>query len=226
MKMRFKVFTIAVALTVTTAPIAQAIEMPALSDAAAVSANSNIQQVAATSGTAAQGMIENLGKTAMDAIADTSMSADKKKALFRQILSQNFDMATIGKFAAGRYWRQATPAQQAEYQSLYEKMVINVYRHRFNNYSGQTFSVTGNRVDESGDAVVSSVVKGSSAPVSVDWRVRNKGAGPRVIDVMVEGVSMAVTQRNDFASVVEQGGGTFQALIDYLKKGGTSDVQK
>jgi phospholipid transport system substrate-binding protein len=208
-------------------PLAFAMNASAMDVAApaAPQTGSTAIQASATNGEAAQSMIEHLGKTAMDAIADKSMPDAKKKALFHQLLAQNFDMTTIGRFAAGKYWRQATPAQQQEYLRLYEEMVISVYTQRFNNYSGQTFSVTGNRMDESGDAVVSSQVTGSGSPVSVDWRVRNKGAGPKIIDVMVEGVSMAVTQRNDFASIVAQGGGTFDALISYLKNGGVSDVK-
>jgi phospholipid transport system substrate-binding protein len=229
MNMRFKFLTLAVTV-IAAAPAASAFEMPSaansLAPAMSIANNDNLITVAATSGTAAQNAIEKLGATAMAAISDKDMGAAKKKALFHQLLSQNFDMNTIGKFAAGRYWRQATPAQQAQFQSLYEQMVISVYTRRFDNYAGQTFRVTGNRVDESGDVVVSSVVQGGGAPVNVDWRLRNKGNGPRIIDVMVEGVSMAVTQRNDFAGIVEQGGGTFDALIEYLKKGGTSDVQK
>ena len=229
MNMRFQFLTLSLTVLVA-APAAYAFDVPAMGDtvAPAISSahNDNMQTVSATSGTAAQSMVAKLGETAMAAISDKSMSDMKKKAIFHQLLSQNFDMATVGKFAAGKFWRQATPQQQQQYLSLYEAMVINVYTQRFNNYSGQTFTVTGNRVDESGDAVVSSTVQGEGAPVSVDWRVRNKGQGPKIIDVMVEGVSMAVTQRNDFAGVVEQGGGTFDALIEYLKKGGTSDVQK
>lgn len=180
----------------------------------------------ATDGAAAQAQIEKLGAAAMSAISNTSSSEAQKKATFKSLLNQNFDMPTIGRFALGRYWRTATPAQQQEYLALYQKMVIDVYTSRFNRYSGQTFKVTGNRVDDSGDVVVSSVVEGNGSPVLVDWRVRAKGGAYRIIDVMVEGVSMAVTQRNDFAGVIQQGGGTIDALIEYLKKGGTSDVKE
>src|SRR5690606_23631141 len=76
---------------------------------------------AATANTAgAQTMITRLGDTAMAAIKDKSMTEPKKKALFHQILGDNFDMPTIARFAAGKFWRQASPAQQAEYLRLYE----------------------------------------------------------------------------------------------------------
>ncbi|MBU6235782.1 MAG: ABC transporter substrate-binding protein [Alphaproteobacteria bacterium] len=196
---------------------------------AVVSAMSSAQTVfvSANDGAAAKSMISRLGDEAIRTISNSGLDEASKKQTFRRLLTQNFDMATIGRFAMGKYWRQATPQQQAEYTRLYEKMIVDVYTARFNKYSGQTFEVTDTRVDESGDIVVSSnVVSSGSTPVSVDWRVRPKGGGYRIIDVMVEGVSMAVTQRNDFAGVIQQGGGTVDALLDYLKKGGTSDVKK
>jgi len=177
-------------------------------------------------GEAAQSMITNLGNQAMAVIADTSMTQDKKKAVFRTLLTGNFDMKTIGKFALGRYWRDTSDAQQAEYLKLYENMIVNVYTARFENYQGQKFTVIDNRVDaDSGDVVVNSTISGSGSPVNVAWRVRPKGGSYKIIDVMVEGVSMAVTQRNDFAGVVQKGGNNVSALLDYLRQGGTSDVK-
>ena len=183
--------------------------------------------VLAGTGEAAQGMITTLGNQAMAAIADTGMDAAKKKALFRTILTQNFDMKTIGKFALGRFWREASEAQQAQYLKLYQDMIVNVYSARFENYSGQKFNVVDHRVDDaSGDVIVNSTITGKGSPVNVSWRVRPKGGAYKIIDVMVEGVSMAVTQRNDFAGVIQKGGNNVEALLTYLRAGGTSDVEK
>lgn len=203
---------------------ARALVLPAALDSAAPVALGIVQ---VNAGSAAQTMVERLGEEAINTIADKDMSASAKKQTFSRLLTRNFDMATIGRFAMGRYWRVATPQQQAEYLRLFEKMVVDVYTARFDKYSGQSFDVTGNRVDDSGDIVVSSkvVAKGSPA-VAVDWRVRPKAGGYRIIDVMVEGVSMAVTQRSDFASIIQKGGGTVDALLEYLRKGGTSDAGK
>lgn len=180
--------------------------------------------VLANTGEGAQSMITRLGDQAMAAIADESLDAAKKKQLFRTMLSSNFDMKTIGKFAMGKFWRETSPAQQAEYLKLYENMIINVYTARFENYEGQKFKVLDNRLDDSGDVIVNSTITGGGAPVNVAWRVRPKNGSYKIIDVMVEGVSMAVTQRNDFAGVIQKGGNNVDALLTYLRQGGTSDV--
>jgi phospholipid transport system substrate-binding protein len=216
----FRIFALTLALLMA-GPALALDAMPML----AGSATQQILPVASTDGAAAQTMVTRLGDRAMAAIQDKTQSEAQKKQTFHQLLGQNFDMSTIGRFAMGRFWKVATPEQQQEYLRLYQKMVIDVYTSRFNRYSGQKFTVTGNRVDESGDIVVNSQITGDGSPVTVDWRVRAKGGVYRVIDVMVEGVSMAGTQRNDFAGIIQQGGGTVDALLDYLRKGGTSDVE-
>lgn len=176
-------------------------------------------------GSDAQATIERLGERAMSAIANKSMSKDQKSAEFRKLLSEGFDMETAARFAAGRHWRELSDAQRREYLKLYEDMIIRVYSARFDSYKGQKFRVNGNRIDESGDVVVTSQIIGHGAPIDVAWRVRQKGKQMRVIDVIVEGVSMAMTQRNDFASVIQRGGNNIGALLTYLRQGGTSDIK-
>lgn len=176
-------------------------------------------------GAQAQAAIERLSTRAMDAIANKSMPKAEKAAIFRKLLSEGFDMETAARFAAGRFWRELSDAQKREYLSLYQDMIIRVYSARFDSYNGQKFKILGHRSDESGDYVVNSQIIGAGAPVNVTWRVRAKGNDMRVIDVIVEGVSMAVTQRNDFASVIQRGGNNINALLTYLRQGGTSDIK-
>ena len=65
--------------------------------------------------------------------------------------------------------------------------------------------------------VTSQVIQKDGPPVNLQWRVRKKDGGLRVVDVVVEGVSMSVTQRSDFASVIQSGGGKLDALIAHLR---------
>ena len=158
-----------------------------------------------------------MAKQAISIISDKSLSLEQQKTKFAPLLRNNFDTDKIGKFALGRYNRQLTSAQRSEYNSLFSKMIVSVYTARFQEYSGQTVSVTGARKDEkSGDILVNSLINQPSGgqPVPVDWRIRNG----KVIDVIVTGVSMSVTQRDDFASVISQGNGKIDALLAYLRQ--------
>lgn len=174
-----------------------------------------VMTVNAESATPAEKMISGLGEQAITALKMTTDTSERQ-AEFNRLLNKHFDMDTIARFALGRYWGQATPQEQKEYTELFKKMVINVYSRRFEEYSGQDFKVVGSKPAGRDDVVVNSLIvpQGSGPRVSVDWRVRNG----KIIDVMVEGVSMSVTQRSEFASIIQRGGGQISALIDHLKK--------
>ncbi|MCB9983790.1 MAG: ABC transporter substrate-binding protein [Rhodospirillales bacterium] len=152
-------------------------------------------------------------------LSNGQLSPDVQKEKFRTLLTKNFDMKTIARFSLGRYWRDATDAQRDEYMTLFKTMIVDVYSSRFSEYQGQTVEIVGSREEGAKDILVHSVLKQSSGPdVKVDWRVRSRNGDYKVIDVIVEGVSMAMTQRSDFSSVVQRGGGDIEALLVHLRQ--------
>ena len=174
---------------------------------------------AATDQAAAKATVEKLGSEAISFLEDSSLNDAQKAAKFRTLLQRTFDMQTIGRFALGRYWRTATPAQQKEYLKLFEDMIVRVYSSRFDEYDGQDFIVKSVTDTGKGDALVTSMITPPrGADVQVDWRMREKNGRPHVIDVIIEGVSMGLTQRSDFSSVIQRGGGNIDVLLDHLRK--------
>lgn len=126
-------------------------------------------------------------------------------------------MKTIGRFSLGRYWRVSTAEQRREYLDLFNHMIIQVYSNRFSEYSGQSFETAGFRQESEKDTIVTSYISDDKTKVQVDWRVRHKNGHYKVVDVMVEGVSMSMTQRSDFSSVIQRGGGNISVLLDHLR---------
>lgn len=168
----------------------------------------------------AEKFVQQVADQGIGFLSNASLSESQKKSRFKNLLTQRFDLKTIGRFAMGRYWRTATKAQRAEYQKLFEKMVLEVYAGRFGEYKGQALEVRGSRRDSEKDITVHSVIVQDSGPeISLDWRVRFKNGRYRVIDVVVEGISMAVTQRSDFSSVIQRGGGKVDVLLAHLREG-------
>ena len=167
----------------------------------------------------AEAFISNLAEKGTGVLADPDVSGEKQKSAFRKLLNANFDMNTIARFSLGRYWRTASPAQRDEYMNLFKNMIIEVYSARFKDYEGQKIEVVGSRQENEKDILVHSLLKQPSGPdVKVDWRVRHKSGKYQVVDVIVEGVSMALTQRSDFASVIQRGGGEVEALLANLRE--------
>lgn len=151
--------------------------------------------------------INQLGNQAIDTLRATNLTLDQREARFRSLLSQGFDLRFIGRFVLGRYWRGATPDQQNDYIDLYGEYLLQIYSARLGGYSGETLTVIGARMVNDKDFVVSTNLTRPSGPaIAADWRVRVIDGQYRIIDIMIEGISMAVTQRSEFASVVQRDG--------------------
>ncbi len=180
------------------------------------------QPVTANVDAVAQGaekFITKLADQGIGFLGDQTISQDKQRSEFRKLLNRNFDMNTIARFSLGRHWRSASKAQRDEYMKLFKAMVIDVYSDRFQDYQGQKIAVTGSRKEGERDILVHSLLTQESGPdVKVDWRVRQRDGKYKVIDVIVEGVSMALTQRSDFSSVIQRGGGNMDALLVHLRE--------
>ncbi len=163
--------------------------------------------------------VSEMGDKAISFLSNSSLSQTQKEKEFQKLLKRNFDMPTIGRFALGKNWRSATAAQKKEYLNLFEDMVVRVYASRFNEYNGEGFDVASVKASGKKDMLVTSyIVPNGGSKVQVDWRVRNKNGTNKIIDVIIEGVSMSLTQRSDFSSVIQRGGGDFEVLLAHLRK--------
>jgi phospholipid transport system substrate-binding protein len=165
--------------------------------------------------------IEDLSQQAVEALTEPNISRGERETRFRKLLGQHFAVTTIGQWVLGRYWKTATLEERKEFLSLFEDLLVVTYVNRFERYSGETLSVEKTLVDDkSGDAVVfSHLNRPDGAPVvSVGWRLRSKGESFKVVDVMVEGVSMGQTQRSEFASVIRKHGGRVKGLLAELRE--------
>tara|TARA_Y100000590_G_scaffold364315_2_gene422634 strand:- start:19140 stop:19850 length:711 start_codon:yes stop_codon:yes gene_type:complete len=168
----------------------------------------------------AEAFINDLAKTAIGFLSNEALSTQDKEKQFKKLLNNRFDMRSIGRFAMGRYWRTASTDQQKEYLTLFNDMIVQVYSRRFSEYQGQAIEVISSRPEGKRDILVASFIKQDNGPdVRLDWRLRTGKDGKlKVIDIVVEGVSMALTQRSDFASVIQRGGGNVQILISHLEQ--------
>lgn len=166
-----------------------------------------------------QNFIKDIADRGIGFLKNQELSVENREKEFRNMLEESFDMKTIGRFALGKYWRQATKDQKKEYLCLFENMIVNVYSRRFGEYNGEKFEVISSREQGTSDVIVAShIITGGSEPISIDWRVRKKDDHFVVIDIIVAGVSMALTQRSDFAAVIQRGGGKIDVLLEHLRK--------
>ncbi|MGH7064408.1 MAG: MlaC/ttg2D family ABC transporter substrate-binding protein [Stellaceae bacterium] len=162
-------------------------------------------------------MINDLGNHALEVLGK-NVPPGEREARFRQLFHQDFDVPGIARFVLGRYWRTATPAEQQEFVGLFSEYTALAYSNRLAEYSGETLKVLGSRAQPDGSLVQSEIVRPNGAPpAKVDWRLTRTDGGYKISDVIVEGISMAVTQRSEFASVIQRNGGQVQGLIRVLR---------
>ena len=152
--------------------------------------------------------------------------AAERQALFRDLFHRDFDTDGIARFVLGRYWRIASPDQQKEFLKQFDDYVVYVYTARLSDFEGEQFKITGARPDQ--DAVLVStdvMTPGAPQPLKVDWRLTDHDGAYKISDVIVDGVSMLVTQRSEFASVIQRHGGQVQGLIDLMRQKTASATQ-
>jgi phospholipid transport system substrate-binding protein len=164
--------------------------------------------------------IQDLGNKAVAVIADKSLTPEQRSTKYGALLQEAFDIPSIGRFVIGRAWNTASPPQQQEYLKLFQSLVIKIYGDRLNFYSGESFHVNAVHQENEREVIVSSVIDhpGGAQPTSVDWRVHQVNGKFMIVDVVVEGVSQSVTQRQEYASILERNNGNFDALLNQMRQ--------
>ncbi len=169
---------------------------------------------------AASRFIDGLASQAIEALTGAQVSPQERASRFRVLLRDHFAVETIARWVLGRHWRNASPAEQKEYLSLFEDLMVAMYADRFVNYSGEKLVVRQASLAQDGDVVVATDIQspGGTQPFRVDWRVRERDSRYQIVDVIVDGISMGQTQRSEFASFIRQNGGTVEGLNAELRK--------
>lgn len=164
--------------------------------------------------------IQDLGNKAIGVITDKNLEEGQRSKKYSELLHDAFDLETIGHFVIGRAWDSAPVEQRQEYMKLFEQLVIRIYGDRLSFYSGEGFHVKAVRPETDKDTVVSSEIThpGGATPTTVDWRVRQNNGKFAIVDVVIEGVSQSVTQRQEYASIIQRDGGKLDQLLILMRQ--------
>jgi phospholipid transport system substrate-binding protein len=174
---------------------------------------------AALSPDAAQKFISSLGGDAVGSLTGSTITQAERETRFRSLLESHFDMPGISKFVLGRYWKLASDPQQSEFKKLFETLLVQSYAKTFAQYGGEKFQVTKSWTDGDGSIIVNTHIDRPNGDIiRLDWRVADQADTMRIIDLVVEGVSLRATHRSDFASAIQSSGGTIAGLLDVLRQ--------
>jgi phospholipid transport system substrate-binding protein len=142
-----------------------------------------------------------------------------RQTRFRELFQADFDGPGIARFVLGRYWRSASDDERREFLELFENYVVLVYSTRLADFSGEVLKVRGSRSDPDGIIVSTDIISpGGAAPIKVEWRLVKADGAFKINDVTIEGISMMVTQRSEFASVIQRHGGQVEGLLTLMRE--------
>lgn len=162
--------------------------------------------------------INHFAEAGIEGILTADIDDTEKIARFRTLFNDGFDIPAISRFVIGRTWRRTSDADKEAFITLFEDVIVYTWSRRFSEYTGQTIEVRGTTRDgNTGTLVDSVIVDEGGQTISAQWRLRMREGGLRIVDLIIEGVSMAITYRQDYTSVIRQQGG-MSGLLDLLGK--------
>jgi len=147
-------------------------------------------------------------------LVQTQASTETKANRLEAIMAHAAAMPQIARFAAGRAWRDMNEEQRARYTEAFAHFLATVYARRFQDYAGE--KVTFGRVRNAGKKgflVETAITQPAAAPVAVSWLVNDRPGHIVIADIIIEGVSMVTTQREEIGGMLDARGGDIEKLI-------------
>jgi phospholipid transport system substrate-binding protein len=174
--------------------------------------------LAAPSAADAQRLIKEVSAEVLAILSDPGLGDRQKFDALVDLLSDPIDLDLVARLILGRHWRSANDAQRQEYLGLFREYALANLASKLHLYQGQSFEVTGAKVVSDQDALVTSrILNDDQGPLQVDWRLRERDDASLVtIDVIVAGVSLVVSLRSEFGTVIERQG--FDGLLAELRQ--------
>lgn len=152
------------------------------------------------------------------AIVRTATAQEPRVEQMLALLRRRAAVPQIARFTAGLAWRSMSPAQQDAFVDAFETHAARAYTGVIGDYAGQTVEVTGSLDAGRRGVLVQSVVGAPGQPATrVDWLVSDREGAPQIVDVVAEGVSLSISQREEFAAMLERRGGDIDRFIADLK---------
>jgi phospholipid transport system substrate-binding protein len=166
----------------------------------------------------------SFGKRAADEINNESLSEADREQRFRELFNEVIDVPAIGQFVLGIHWRGATAKQRADFLAVFEDMAVQRFlpmiTRQSAEYAGKSFSIVDVRRDQTNEDrvyVASSLTREEGPPIRMVWQLREHDGRFKVLDINIEGLSMALTLRQEYSSVVKRSGGV-DGLVKLLRE--------
>ena len=161
--------------------------------------------------------VADLGNEGIQTLGPQVTTQERVSRLYK-LFEGDFDVSGIGRFAIGRYWEAFSLEQQQEFQRLFQDYTVHAYADKLGKFGGAQFKVTGSEPSADGVVVHSEVIRADGHPVQIDWHLISASDGYKVSDVYVDQVSMKISQRDEFAKIIQNNSGQPAALLAVMRQ--------
>lgn len=176
-----------------------------------------LQRTAAQAVEKASAFVQQTGNQLV-AIVNGSQTAAQKRQAITQILEGAVDVDGIARFCLGRFWRTASADQQKRFVVAFHEVLVTNISSKLGEYKGVKLTVQRGRQQDD-EAIVTTVVeRPNNPPTTVDWIIEKPASAPKIVDVVAEGTSLRLTQRQDYASYMTRNNNDVDALINAMKQ--------
>jgi len=163
-------------------------------------------------------VVQRLTDAALGVLRDKALSSDDKRHKLEQLVYAETDFETIARLVLARNWSRFSEPQQKEFMELFKEHLSVTYGRSIENYHNERVEVTGDHEEARGDWTVNTKILrgGGASDILVDYRLRKEGDTWRIIDFVIERVSLIANFRSQFQDLVSQGGP--QKVLEVLRE--------
>jgi phospholipid transport system substrate-binding protein len=165
----------------------------------------------------ATAFVQQTGDKLVTVVNGSLNTSDKRRAL-AQIIEASVDVDDVARFCLGRFWRTASADQQKRFVNAFHEVLVTNISGKLGEYQGVKLTVQHARMQDD-DAIVATTVERPNNPTTtVDWVIEQPMNNPKIVDVLAEGTSLRLTQRQDYASYLTRNNNDVDALINAMKQ--------
>jgi len=164
----------------------------------------------------ARAVVETTANRVLEILRDEELSESVKQERIRELAYARFDFDTIAKLVLARNWRRLSAEERQEFVEEFKRHLALTYGGNLDEYRNEAVEIEGSRLERNGDVTVRTRLVGRPEPILVDYRLRELEGKWRVIDVIIEGVSMISNFRSQTREIIHEQGA--RGLIETLRE--------
>lgn len=162
---------------------------------------------ASTPGEAAQGVVRTTADDVIAVLKDSNLSPAQKREQITLVVDRNFDFTTLSRLVMARHWSKLSKEQQTQFILEFKRHLSITYGKNVENYRDEKVVITGDREEARGDWTVRTIIERPAAEnIKVDYRLRQRDGEWKMIDMIVEGVSLVANFRSQFQDIIAKNG--------------------